>query len=169
MNETVQQYTQRILGHSQGKDPLRLLGATPAKLAALIKGKNKKQLSRRPAPDKWSVGEIVAHLADTEIVTGWRLRQILSTNASPIQAYDQEAWAKAFNYARRDPRQSVEDFRVLRAGNLRLLKSVPRKSWENYGVHQERGNETAEYLVRLIAGHDVNHLQQVEKILNGKH
>ncbi len=168
MPETFQQYAQRMLGHSQGKDPLRLLGAAPAKLAALIKGKNKKQLSRRPAPDKWSVSEIVAHLADSEIATSWRLRQILSTNAAPIQAYDQEAWARTFNYARRDPRQSVEDFRVLRASNLRLLKSVPRKSWENYGVHQERGNESAEYLVRLIAGHDINHLQQVEKILNGK-
>src|SRR5258707_13490180 len=109
MPETFQQYAQRMLGHSQGKDPLRLLVAAPAKLAALIKGKNKKQLSRRPAPDKWSVSEIMAHLADAEIATSWRLRQILSTNATPIQAYDQEAWPKTFNSPPPDPRQPVGD------------------------------------------------------------
>jgi len=165
MQETVQEYINRLLGYSQGKDPLRLQLATPKKLAGLIKGKNKKQLARKPAPDKWSVVEILAHLADAEVAISWRIRQILSTNAIAIQAYDQDRWAQTFSYAKRDPKVSLASFRSLREANLSLLKSVPRKLWENYGVHQERGNESINHLVNMVAGHDLNHLQQIEKIL----
>jgi hypothetical protein len=167
MQETVQEYTKRLLSYGGGKDPLRLQQAAPAKLAALLKGKNNKQLTRRPAPDKWSVAEILAHLADGELVIAWRIRQILTNNAIPIQAYDQDLWAKTFDYAHRDPQQSLANFRTLREANLALLKSVPRKLWENYGVHQERGNESVSHVVRMVAGHDLNHLQQVERILKG--
>jgi hypothetical protein len=165
MQETVQEYTQRLLSYSEGKDPLRSQQAAPIKLAALLKGKTGKQLTRRPAPDKWSIAEIVAHLADAELAISWRIRQILANNAIPIQAYDQDLWAKTFNYARRDPRQSLANFRTLREANIALLKSVSRKLWENYGVHAERGNESVNYVVKMVAGHDLNHLQQVQKIL----
>ena len=129
MQETPQQYTQRMLSNSRGKDPLRLQQATPGKLATLIRRLSKKQLTRRPAPGKWSIAEILAHLADAELVIGYRMRLILASNGTVIQAFDQDAWAQTFNYNRRDPRTSVETFRVLRENNLRLLKSVPRKSW----------------------------------------
>ena len=168
MQETAQEYTKRLISYAEGKEPLRLQQAAPKKLASLIKGKTGKQLMRRPAPDKWSVAEIVAHLADGELAISWRLRQILSNNAISIQAYDQDAWAKTFNYAKRDPRESLAHYRTLREANLALLKSVPRKLWDNYGVHQERGNETVSHVVRMVAGHDLNHLQQMEKILKGK-
>jgi hypothetical protein len=147
---------------------LRLQQAAPKKLALLLKGKTGKQLMRRPAPDKWSVAEIVAHLADAELAISWRIRQILSNNAVPIQAYDQAVWAKTFDYARRDPRQSLANFRTLREANVALLKSVPRKLWDNYGVHEERGNESVSHVVRMVAGHDLNHLQQIQRILKGK-
>jgi hypothetical protein len=165
MQETPQQYSERILGYSKDKDGLAVQQATPKKLAALIKGKTKKALTRRPAPDKWSVAEIVAHLADAEVVIAWRLRQILSKNAVAIQGYDQDAWAATFDYAHRDPKQSLESFRVLRDNNIALLKSAPRKLWDNYGVHEERGNESVAHIVRLIAGHDLNHMQQIERIV----
>ena len=147
---------------------MRLQQAAPKKLAALIKGKQKKQLSRRPAPGKWSVAEIMAHLADAEIVIAWRLRQILSSNGTPIQSYDQDSWAVTFDYAHRDPRQSLESFRIVRENNIALLKTVPRKLWDNYGVHSERGNESVAHVARMVAGHDLNHLEQVERILRNK-
>jgi hypothetical protein len=168
MQETVQDYTQRLLSYGEGKEPLRLQQAAPKKLALLLKGKTGKQLMRRPAPDKWSVAEIVAHLADAELAISWRIRQILSNNAVPIQAYDQAVWAKTFDYARRDPRQSLANFRTLREANVALLKSVPRKLWDNYGIHEERGNESVSHVVRMVAGHDLNHLQQIQRILKGK-
>lgn len=168
MQETVQDYTQRLLSYGEGKNPLRLQQAAPKKLALLLKGKSGKQLMRRPAPDKWSVAEIVAHLADAELAISWRIRQILSKNAIPIQAYDQDVWAKTFDYAHRDPRQSLASYRALREANVALLKSVPRKLWDNYGVHEERGNESISHVVRMVAGHDLNHLQQIQRILKGK-
>ena len=168
MQETVQEYTKRLLSYAEGKDPMRLQQAAPKKLASLIKGKTKKQLAHRPAPDKWSIAEILAHLADAELAIAWRLRQVLSNNAIPLQAYDQDLWARTFNYARRDPRISLATFRTLREANLALLKSVPRKLWDNYGVHSERGNESVNHVVQMVSGHDLNHLQQVEGILKGK-
>jgi|SRR6185312_9393690 hypothetical protein len=168
MPETAQEYTSRLLSYTEGKNPVLMQQAAPKKLAMLLKGRNKKQLTHKPAPDKWSIAEIVAHLADGEIAISWRLRQILSSNAIPIQAYDQNSWATTFDYARRDPRQSLANFTSLREANLTLLKSVPRKLWDNYGVHQERGNESVSHLVRMVAGHDINHLLQIEAILKGK-
>jgi hypothetical protein len=165
MPETAPQYTQRLLSYIEGKKPLQLQKAAPRKLAVLLKGKSKKQLTRRPAPDKWSAAEIAAHLADSEIAISWRLRQILSKNGIPIQAYDQDSWATTFDYAHRDPKLSLEMFRVLRGNNIALLKSVPGKLWDNYGVHEERGHESIAHLVRMVAGHDLNHLQQIERIL----
>jgi uncharacterized damage-inducible protein DinB len=168
MQETVQQYIERMLSHSNGQDPMRMQKAAPKKLAALIKGKKQAQLARRPAPDKWSVAEILAHLADAETAISWRLRHILTANGAPIQAYDQAAWANTFDYAGCDARESLERYRVLREANLALVKRVPKRLWENYGVHQERGNETITHIMRLTAGHDVNHRLQVEQILKGK-
>ncbi len=168
MQETPQQYMARILGYLEDKDPVAVQRATPNKLANLIKRLNRKQLARRPEPGKWSIAEILAHLADTELVAGWRMRLILGNNGTSIQAFDQEVWAKTFNYARHDPKMSLETFRVLRENNLALLKSVPKSLWENYGMHQERGKETITHIVRMFAGHDLNHLQQIEKIAKDK-
>lgn len=164
MQETAQQYTQRLLGNVGGKEPLRVQRETAKKLATLIRRLNKKQLTRKPAPGKWSIAEILAHLGDAEIVGAWRLRHILCSNGAPIQAYDQDAWASTFDYARRDAKQSLEFFRMLRENNLAMLKALPKELWENYGQHQERGQESVTHIVRMFAGHDLNHLGQVEKI-----
>ena len=165
MPESPQLYTQRILKNTDGQDPLRVQQTTPRKLASLLRGKTRKQLAQRPAPGKWSVAEIVAHLADAEIAISWRLRQTLSSNGVALQAYDQDAWAGTFDYARRDPKHSLETYRALRNANLTLLKTIPKPLWDNYGVHQERGNESVAHVVRMTAGHDINHLRQVENIL----
>jgi hypothetical protein len=85
----------------------------------------------------------------------------------PIQAFDQDAWAETFNYGKCDSKTSLDTFRTLRESNLRLLSLVSSRLWKNYGEHQERGRETVEHIVRLIAGHDVNHIRQIEKIVKG--
>jgi len=169
MKETAEQYTKRILSHIDGKDPLKVQKSTAKKLDKLTRRLSKKEIRRRPAPGKWSVAEILAHLADAEIVGSWRIRQILGADGTPIQAYDQNVWAETFRYEDRDPRESLKLFRVLRENNLLLLKSVPRKLWENHGMHAERGKETIAQVVRMFAGHDLNHLQQIEKIAKPGH
>ena len=164
MNEAPQQYTQRILGYMNGKVPLQVQQETPKKLQRLIKPLSKAQLTRRPEPNKWSIAEILAHLVDAELVGSWRMRFIIGSNGATIQAFDQDVWAETFAYSRRDPRLSLETFRILRENNIRMLKALPKELWENYGMHQERGKETIAHLVRMFAGHDLNHLAQVEKI-----
>jgi len=168
MKETPQEYTQRILGNLAGQDPLKVQAGTAKKLERLMRGVPASRLRKRPAPEKWSVGEILAHLADAEIVTGWRLRQILGAPGTAIQAFDQDSWVAAGHYEKRDPRKSVEQFRVLREANLSLLKSLSPEQWKHHGMHAERGVETVEHIVRMIAGHDVNHTKQVEGILARK-
>ena len=165
MRETPQQYTKRILGHVAGKQPLKVQAATPGKLARLVKGVSRKRLAERPAPGKWSVAEILAHLSETELVGGYRIRMILGANGTPIQAFDQDDWAEAGGYARRNPAESLALFCTLRKANLRLLASLSPKQWKQYGMHAERGRETVEKITRMFAGHDLNHLGQIERIL----
>jgi DinB family protein len=165
MSETPRQYTKRILGYVGARPPLAVQAATPRTLARLIAGVSAARLRRRPAPDKWSVSEIVAHLADGEIVGAFRLRFILGAPGAAIVAYDQAAWVTSGHYDRRDPRKSLEQFRVLREGNLALLGSLAPEQWRHYGVHSERGRESIEQMARLFAGHDLNHLQQIAAIL----
>lgn len=165
MQETIQQYAQRILGNTEGRDPLKVQSATAKTIDKLMKGKPAAKLRKRPAPDKWSVGEIVAHLADAELVTAWRLRAILATPGTTIQAYDQDALAAARNYAKHDPRKSLDTFRAVREANLAFYKSLSVEQWKQYGMHAERGEESLEKIARMMAGHDINHLQQIERIL----
>ena len=167
MQETAQQYIQRILGHLDGKDPLRVQQDTPKKLQKLMSGMTKKQLTKRPEPGKWSIAEILAHLADAELVGGWRMRLILGSNGVSIQPFDQDVWAETLGYAKRDPKLSLETFRALREANLAMLKALPKNLWENYGMHQERGKETITHIVRMFAGHDLNHRAQIEAIRRG--
>lgn len=165
MAETAEQYIQRILGHVDGQDAIKVQGSTAGKVKTLTRRLTPKQLKWKATPDKWSIAQIVAHLADAEIACSWRLRQIASTNEIPIQAFDQNAWAGTFGYEKQDVKRSVETFRVLRENNLALLKALPKERWENYGMHQERGKETIAQVVRLYAGHDINHLKQIEGIV----
>jgi hypothetical protein len=168
MKETPQLYVQRILGHVRGQDAVKVQAATAKKIERLVKDAPASRLRKRPAPDKWSVVEIVAHLADTEIVVAWRVRSILGAPGTPIQAFDQDAWVATGHYASRDPRKCLEQFRALREANLALLKSLTPEQWKHHGMHAERGEETIEHIVRLMAGHVLNHLEQIERMLAPK-
>ena len=165
MQETAQQYIQRILGYVEGKDAVKVQRATAGKLKKLVRGLSAKQLKWRPEPAKWSIAEIVAHLADTEIVASWRMRSVIGENGITIQPFDQDAWASAFQYNKRDAKRSMEIFRILRENKLALLREIPRETWDNYGMHLERGKETIAHLVRMFAGHDTNHVLQVERVV----
>jgi len=165
MQETAPQYIQRILGYVEGQDAIKVQRTTAPKLKKLLQGLTPKQLKWKPEPGKWSIGEIVAHLSDAEVVASWRMRSVIGASGIEIQPFVQDAWAGAFEYAKRDPKQSLETFRVLRENNLAMLKALPRERWESYGMHLERGKETLPHLTRMFAGHDTNHVLQVERIV----
>ncbi len=168
MNETPQEYIARILGYQQGNVPMKILAATPKKLASLIRGKSAAQLKKRPQADNWSVTEIIAHLADSELVFGFRVRLVLGQSGVTIQAFDQDEWADFGKYGKTNPKESLATFSTLRAHNLRMLKGLPKEMWENFGMHTERGKESVTRMSEMFAGHDINHLMQIEKILKKK-
>jgi hypothetical protein len=149
----------------EGQDAIKVQRTTAAKLKKTIQGLTPKQLKWRPEPAKWSIAEILAHLADAEVVASWRMRSVIGENGITIQPFDQDAWASAFEYRERDAKRSLEVFRVLRENNLTMLKEISRETWDNYGMHLERGKETVAHLARMFAGHDTNHVLQVEGIV----
>ena len=160
--ETAPEYVQRILSNVEGKDPLQVLGATAGRLRTIVRDTPLEGLRRKPAPDKWSPVEIIAHLADVEIVASWRMRSILAHDGVATQAFDQDEWVTNLRYAATDPMESVDLFEAARTANLRLLRRVGPERLENHGMHPERGRETVAHLIRLFAGHDLNHLGQME-------
>src|SRR5271155_2924974 len=101
MQETVEEYRNRMLGHVNGRHPLKLQEAAPKNLGRLLKGVSASKARKRPAPGKWSIAEIVAHIADTELVGGYRMRATLGQPGTPIIGFDQDAWVTALHYDKR--------------------------------------------------------------------
>ena len=165
MQETAEQYISRIVGYVEGQDAIKVQRATAGKLKKLSSGLTPSQLKWRPEPTKWSIAEIIAHLADAEVVASWRMRSIIGESGITIQPFDQDQWASVFNYRNRDAKRSLELFRVLRENNLAMLKEIAPEAWDNYGMHLERGKESVAHLARLFAGHDTNHVLQIERIV----
>jgi hypothetical protein len=156
-------YLQRILDTLGENDPIEVLQATPHRLVALLEQLAPDELNRTYAPGKWDARHLFAHLADVELGVGFRLRQTLSEPGVELQAFDQDRWAR--RYARLDPALAVEAFRGLRAWNLSLLATLTLDDWLADGLHPERGFESVDLMVRFLAGHDLNHLAQLEAIL----
>jgi hypothetical protein len=165
MSETAAEYTTRILGYLGNGDALATLEATPGILTRLVASLDDAKLARRPAPTKWSIQEILAHLADVELVMGYRIRRILASDGVSIEAYDQNRWAEIGRYDRVPTAESLDRIRVQRGGSMRLLRSLRSEQMQQHGIHSERGKETIVHTTRMWAGHDLNHLRQIEAIL----
>jgi uncharacterized damage-inducible protein DinB len=166
MAETFQEYAQRIRSYLGSKDPVQSMQQAAAELANLVQNLPEGVARRSPEPGKWSIAEITAHLADTELAAGYRFRAIAGgEDGVPLLGYDQNVWATAGNYRAAKIEDSLKTFLTIREANLRYLKGLPESSWNKYGVHSERGRESLRDLVQLTAGHDLNHIGQIRKIL----
>jgi tRNA-binding EMAP/Myf-like protein len=165
MAESVDAYLATLKRLAGDRDPLSVLAETPSRLNQLLTGVEAAALRHAPAPGKWSIAEIVAHLADSELVFGYRLRTIFSTNGAHLQAFDPDRWADTFGYRLTDPHASAELFGSLRMGNLRMIRSAGAAGLDHTATHDEWGAETARGIIQLEAGHDLNHLAQIERIL----
>lgn len=157
-------YVSAILDLLGAQDPLAVLGETPAALGRAIDGVPAAKLKQPERPGKWSIGQVLQHLADSDLVWGWRLRLILAQDRPTITGYDQDEWADNLHYDEAEPAESLEIFGVLRRSNLRLLERASPEDLLRVGVHAERGEESVDHLRRLYAGHDLMHLQQIARI-----
>ena len=157
-------YAQAILDLVGGREPMSVLRETPSAAARAVEGLTAAQLHKPEAPGKWSIAQVLQHLADSDLVWGWRVRLILAQDRPALTGYDQDLWAERLHYADADPVQALEQLRVLRHGNLGLLERATPQDLKRVGVHSERGEESVEYLCGLYAGHDLLHLRQIARI-----
>jgi len=164
MTETFEQYTARMLALAGDDEPLGVLAGTPARIGALIAGRSAADLQWTPEPGRWSITEIVVHLADAEIVFAYRARMILAAPGTPIQAFDQTAFVRSQRAASSDAFESLSLFGAVRRGTLGFLRGLTDEERDRFGVHSERGNESIRRMERLYAGHDRNHLAQIERL-----
>ena len=148
-------------------DTLAAQRSAPATLAQLISGASDESLRRRPAPGKWSVVEIIAHLAEDELSSSWRYRQMIEHDGVALLGFDQELWERLGDYASWTVRDALDMYRLLRQANVTLLSRLSPAEWERSGTHAERGRLTVRSLAAHMVGHDANHFAQIQRILAG--
>ena len=153
-----------ILGN---QDPLAVQDRLIESLRGLVVGLTPAQLRQAEAPGKWCILEVVAHLADQELVNSYRLRAIVAEDEPLIQGYDQDRWAAQLRYRDTDPEELLGELEVLRKRNLRLYRQLSEAELDRAGIHSERGRESARRLRALTAAHDLVHRSQIERIRKG--
>ena len=162
--EQARAYTAAVLDLLGSKDPITVLGSTPNDLHKVVVGLTEHELSRPEASGKWSIRQVVRHLADSDLVWGYRLRMVLAHDRPTLTGYDQDRWAERLRYDQAPVDIALEEFRVLRRSNLRLVADASADDLERVGLHSERGEESLSHMIRLYAGHDLLHLAQLTRI-----
>lgn len=158
-------YVRALLDLLGSRDPLDVLSEMVPWLTTRLRGVAEPILRQPEAPDKWSVVEVIQHLADSDLVAGFRVRMVLSEERPLLQSYDQDRWASEFRYREVPLTLALDQLRVLRAANLHLWKQLSPQQLERVGLHAERGPESVGHILRLMGGHDLVHRQQIDRIL----
>jgi hypothetical protein len=156
-------YRQELLAALAGDDPVAVLRATLDEVPRLVATASMEQLNRSPAPAEWSPRQVLSHLSDGDLVTGTRIRMIVTQDRPTIVGYDQDAWTERFGSLDATPQETVDRWLTLRRGNLRIYESLRPEDWDRVGLHSERGAESARLTVQLQAGHDRMHLDQFRR------
>jgi hypothetical protein len=158
-------YVRALLDLLGTRDPIQVLGELLPWVAARTRGFDDATLRRPEKPGKWSVIEVIQHLADSDLVAGFRTRMVLSEDRPALPGYDQDRWASEFRYRDVGLAQALDQLRGLRTANLYLWKNLSPAQLERVGLHSERGPESAGHILRLMAAHDLVHRQQIDRIL----
>jgi hypothetical protein len=157
-------YVESLRAALGGRDSMAVLEATPGALERAASGLSEQQQGTLEGPGKWSVRQVVRHLADSELVGGFRFRMVLAHDAPELPAYDQDRWATRLRYENADLPAALEEFAALRRGNLRLLRAATPEDLRRVMRHSERGDEPLAQMVWMYAGHDLVHLRQIARI-----
>lgn len=158
------EYAQGLLNRLGDQEPLAVLGHLPSALREFFDGLSDATIRQPERPGKWSMIEVVNHLADSDLVVGFRLRMILAQDRPEITAYDQDLWANRLHYREAQLPDVLDQLEALREANLRIARRLTPEELGRYGVHSERGGESVGYLLRLAAGHDLVHRDQLARI-----
>ncbi|MBI4234451.1 MAG: DinB family protein [Chloroflexi bacterium] len=145
-------------------DPCPQLEATPQRVASLLTGLPRQQLALRSKEGDWSIQEVLSHLADAEVVWGFRYRKLLAEETPDIAVYNQELFAANLAPLQRPARELLAAFRAARKANVLLLGAVPRQRWARTGMHPRLGPFRVQQLAEHVVHHDENHVRQIEAI-----
>jgi len=163
--EVIERYRAALLGLLGDSDPIAILRSTPTWIAE-IAGRTAPGVLHQPESDgKWSAADVIHHLADSDVVWSVRLRRVLAEERPPLHGYNQDLWASQLGYSGRSVGPSVELFGAARRMTLNLIAAASSEDLQRTGVHGERGDESIAEMIRLYAGHDVAHRNQIERIL----
>lgn len=155
-------YQQALLGLLGGRDPQDVLATTPDEFENATSELELSVLQQRPEPNEWSAEEILGHVFDAEVVSSFRWRLTLAQDGVRYPGYDQDAWT---NLPRPPFPELLAAFASLRRANVSLIEEVPSDQYGKTGIHEERGPESFELSVQILAGHDLAHVKQLHQTL----
>lgn len=147
------------------RDPIASLAEMPEWLTTHLDDLPETALSVPEGPGKWSIVQVLAHLADAELAFGWRARLILTADRPLMVGYDENLWVERFRYAEADAAEAFHAFSMQRRWNMHVWRSATPADMNRIGVHSERGEETFDRLLRMAAGHDLRHQRQIMRII----
>ncbi len=157
-------YTASLLELLGRRDPLEVMRETPDKLSAVVKDVPRDRLGMPEAAGKWSIREVVQHLADSELNGSIRFRMVLAQDRPPLIGYDQDLWAERLHYSQSNVDEALAEFTSLRRANIRLFERATDADRTRVGIHSERGEESLGHMMKLYAAHDLVHLRQIDRI-----
>lgn len=161
-----QTYVRALLDVLGRRDPVEVLDELLPWLAERIRGLDDSTIRRPEAPGKWSVIEVMQHLADSDLVFSYRLKMMLTEDRPPLLGYDQDRWAGELHYRQVPLELALAQLRSMRTVNLHVLRRLSPSQLERVGLHSERGPESAGFLLQLMGAHDLVHRRQIDRILS---
>ncbi|HEY5939913.1 MAG TPA: DinB family protein [Gemmatimonadales bacterium] len=163
---TATTYVRALLEVLGSRDPVEVMDQLLPWVADRIRRLDDSVLRRPEAPGKWSVIEVIQHLADSDLVFSYRLKMMLTEDRPPLQGYDQDGWAGVLHYRDVPLELALDQLRGVRAANLHLVRQLSPSQLERVGLHAERGPESAGFLLQLMGAHDLVHRRQIDRILS---
>jgi DinB superfamily len=160
-----QAYREKMFNLLGDQNPLEVLAQTASTLADIVGKHSAAVLRTRPFEGKWTPNEVIGHLTDSEWVYGYRLRLILCEDNPTILGTNQDSWVAALRHNEREPPELVGIFRTLRQLNLEVWRRRSPPDLDRTGQHNERGPESLGVMLRLLAGHDLSHLDQITRYI----
>jgi hypothetical protein len=160
-------YREALLERLNGADPIDELAALFERLPEVLDGVPEDHIGKPEAEGKWSILQVICHLADAELMQAWRIRRVLTEDVPRLSPMDQDVWVDRLRYEEEDLEEALDQLRALRLANLRLVGRLAPEALDRLSYHPERGEESIRTILGLLAGHDAVHLDQIRRIRAG--